>query len=558
MQSDDPKFTHKVKIIYRIIKSNHHLKNVSGAEPPPTIGKTTANLMALIKPASPNDTTQTLLEGNAKNWEHNAILILRQHYEEGMNNDIQDLAEFPTLEWEGPFQVASAWASRNLGRRLKAETLRDTEAFLKANLKEHSPPVTRADQGTTTGETVAPAVTATAATASDPAPPVAPGPSVTVHAEVHTHTTTATMTDQRGGDWSPFLVDVEEAHLSPPLSPIPYSPPPPPSPLPPRPPRPSFPLFPLFTPREPQVRGSEEDPQQRAEDGTSEAITVATAVASPPGAQHNPCVRHDDLGIETEGASQSSSLCTSRDKSRSLTPRLTPIGFRDPSKAPSSSTPQPPCQEEQAETATPCVMAEEQSLEEEEDFLRLLDSQLTSHTPIYKTTRHINTTRKIVDWGLFVKKKYLIIGDSNLDRFPPFQIQDLQVDSYPGATFNHAEAILKKAVCTAQVDTVILSFGLNNRKQNTRATTVKQLQAAVRTARSRFPGATILIPVINFSSNLPTKDRENLEILNHYIVKNCNFIPELPDDVFETEVDNIHWTRPTAAKILDHWVKQLN
>ena len=247
VQSDDPHFIHKVKIIYKIIKSNHHRINVSGTEPPPTIRKTTANLVVLIKPASPNDITQTLLEGNAENWQHNTILILRQHYEGNMSNGIQDLAEFPTLEWEGPFQVASAWASRNLGCRLKAETLRDTQAFLKANLREHLPPVTTADQDAATAEIAAPAVTAAAAATGDPTPPTAPVHTVTVHARVHTNTTMATRTKQRDGDWSPFMVDAEEEYLSPPLSPITVSPPPP---------LPPFPLFPLLTSRDSQVRRS--------------------------------------------------------------------------------------------------------------------------------------------------------------------------------------------------------------------------------------------------------------------------------------------------------------
>lgn len=56
-----------------------------------------------------------------------------------MNNDIQDLAEFFTQEWEGPFQVASAWAKRNLGRRLDNRTLEDTKVFLKTNLTHHPP-----------------------------------------------------------------------------------------------------------------------------------------------------------------------------------------------------------------------------------------------------------------------------------------------------------------------------------------------------------------------------------------------------------------------------------
>lgn len=105
---------------------------------------------------------------------------------------------------------------------------------------------------------------------------------------------------------------------------------------------------------------------------------------------------------------------------------------------------------------------------------------------------------------------------------------------------------------------MILSFGLNNRHQKTRTTTIKQLQGAARQARNKFPGATILVPVINFSSNLPVKEKDNLRILNNHIVRNFDFIQELPQKLFDTENDNVHWTRPTAAKVFDHWMRHLN
>ncbi|KAK2879316.1 hypothetical protein Q8A73_006229, partial [Channa argus] len=83
----------------------------------------------------------------------------------------------------------------------------------------------------------------------------------------------------------------------------------------------------------------------------------------------------------------------------------------------------------------------------------------TSHTSspkphIYKPTRHINTDRKLVDWSLRVMKKWIIVGDSNLSRIPMHPISDLQIDSYPGANFRHAEAILAKATSQVMVEKV--------------------------------------------------------------------------------------------------------
>ena len=540
VQSDDPAFTQKVRIIYRIIKSNHHLKNVTGKHPPPTIRKTTNSLIDLIKPAFPNDNTSCLLEGNAKNWEHTTILILKQHYEDSMNQEIQDLAEFPTREWEGPFRVASAWATRNLGPRLKTETLQDTKAFLKANLNEHVPPETEDAQ--TPAET-------------DPAPLAAPtAPSstlqvqrkVTVQAMIHA----GTMTDQTGGDWSPDRPEVQA--LPPPTSP-PL--PPPLSPLPPR-----SRLFPLFTSQGSQARDAETHPGTAEAQGETTTARIPPALPLQPHNTHNPCVRLDDSNIQADDDTESGSSHPSRGRSGAGTIRLTPTSAGATSETRGTGLLRPR-QRKSRGTSTPRTAIAELSPEEVDSLLQQPDSPLqftTPPTPTRRPTRHMNTDRKLQDWGLCVKEKRLFIGDSNLTRFPPFQPQNLQIDSYPGATFRHAESILKKAVCLVQPDTVVLAFGLNNRKQKTRVTAVQQLRRAVKMARDKFPQATIRVPIINYSPRLPMKERLNLQALNNHIGKSFDFIPELSDEHFVTDNDDVHWTRVTASKMFAHWVQHLN
>lgn len=131
--SDDPDFRFKVRIIHNLIRSCHHLNNISGLVPPPMIRKTTDFLTGFIRPAFPNEDTQALLQDNAHDWQGSAIRILRSHYEQTMDFEVQDLFMFPSQEWRGPFQVATNWARRNLGHRLKEQTLLDTEAFIKAH-----------------------------------------------------------------------------------------------------------------------------------------------------------------------------------------------------------------------------------------------------------------------------------------------------------------------------------------------------------------------------------------------------------------------------------------
>lgn len=142
--------------------------------------------------------------------------------------------------------------------------------------------------------------------------------------------------------------------------------------------------------------------------------------------------------------------------------------------------------------------------------------------------------------------------------FEPVQNPALQIDSYPGATFRHAEAILSKVISQLTVEKVVLSFGLNSRSQKVKETTVKQLQAAVRMVKKQFPFAELWVPLVNYSPSLPTAERENLQILNTYIRKNLPFVELLPAAQFQTEGDLIHWTRETARAMFDHWVEELN
>lgn len=84
-------------------------------------------------------------------------------------------------------------------------------------------------------------------------------------------------------------------------------------------------------------------------------------------------------------------------------------------------------------------------------------------TPTCRPTRHVQTCNKLLDWGLTVRNKVVIMVDSNLSRFPPVQQDDVQVDGYPGATFQHAAAILCKTTCHVNPTKAIPSFGIGSR-----------------------------------------------------------------------------------------------
>ena len=504
--SDDPDFSHKVRIIHRIIKSAHHLKNVSGSDAPPMIAKTTQSLATLIKPASPNDTTQLLLTGNAKNWEYTVMTILQQHYETSMNSNIHELAQFPSQDWLGPFKVATVWARKNLGRRLRPDTLHETETFLATNLTHQQQPT-----GTVRAQSTSPDTEALSASTqsraqiaprpqsvSTPLPPPPPASPVSV----------ATMTDQRGGDWPPF--PTEEDETATPLLPPPPLPSSPPPPLPSRsspfssPPPPSLPRLPPRSRR--QQRGSSRKEQLTA-GPTAEHITAEQPKRTP-----------------------------TLPRSSSLPPRLT----------------LDPLQSEGDETAAL------QGATTPRKKLQQLCGGTSIVTPARRPTKHGNTgQRSKKEWVLCAGKQHLIVGDSNISRLPPFQRSDLQVDSFPGATFHHAEAIFRRSKRNRCVKTLILSFGLYNRHQKTRETTLKQLKGAVRAAAAKFPDAHILIPEVNVSPSLPLQQRLNLRVLNDFIKNHCEFIPHLPNSDFETESGGVRWSSLTASRMLDHWLHQL-
>ena len=150
------------------------------------------------------------------------------------------------------------------------------------------------------------------------------------------------------------------------------------------------------------------------------------------------------------------------------------------------------------------------------------------------------------------------MGDSNLSRILQYSNPDLQIESYPGAQFRHIEAIVAKFKPTSTVEKVILAAGLNNREQKPKETAIKQMQKALRMAKTTFPAAEIWIPIINYSKNLPKRIQDNVAIMNEHIRTNMPFLPPLPDSDFETEKDNIHWTAVIATAMLNHWTKKLN
>lgn len=135
IDTDDEDFIYKVRIIYKIIRSHHHLHNITRPEPPSSIRKTAMNLASFIMPAAPSKRTQKLLIENARNWEQTTLDILKQHYELNLAEDLMDLTGFSEGDWKGPFHIATGWAKRNFGPRISEIALNNAKTFLSTNLE---------------------------------------------------------------------------------------------------------------------------------------------------------------------------------------------------------------------------------------------------------------------------------------------------------------------------------------------------------------------------------------------------------------------------------------
>ncbi|KAK2886859.1 hypothetical protein Q8A73_020805 [Channa argus] len=533
----DPKFAGLVRSLYKIIKMVHHLQNVT-PEPdqpgPRMIARMVDILASMIKPAVPTPNTVDMIVGNAKNWGHNTLIILQDHYKEGLENQLKDLSKQFDPNWKTAFEVATRWARRNLAR-ITQDVLDHAEALIMScgedegkqdgegedseNIQQQEEvqqikrggavlPASQAhfleeiseipsDPGSSSAQKEAPLQQKKKATPQktekgqqqaktlqtdcldevnipdpDQVPPTS-RPMCTV----------ATMTEQKAEstmDW----VDIEEweenEDFLPPDQGSPKS---------------------QRTRRSFQKQAPQEDPNGDSDWGLQQdkqqiEITEADRQQSGIGAGALHLLEGDQL-VDLD-----------------QTPTLMP----------------------QIQLHAAQVHRDGQSLVDLlEDLQGPISQNLpTSHTSspkphIYKPTRHINTDRKLVDWSLRVMKKWIIVGDSNLSRIPMYPISDLQIDSYPGANFRHAEAILAKATSQVMVEKVVLSFGLNSRAQKAKETAIKQMQAAVRMAKRQFPYAEIWVPLINYSSSLPLPEKETLHKLNTHISRNMPFIKPLKE-----------------------------
>ncbi|KAA0710783.1 hypothetical protein E1301_Tti022391 [Triplophysa tibetana] len=555
-----PGFRTTTKIVYKILRLVHHLQNVTTKvknNQPITFKRMTDYLIDTVKPVASTDETQLLLEGNAKNWTYTTQLILEQHYESLIEESIQELKNAVTHgDWKAPFKIAKRWALRNFGQKFRSETFEQTEALITAHFTTD---VAQKDGETSTlrGEEQQRPQMVTTETQTSAVPFT-----TKTKAQLSEMQTSQTAAKEWSFDDFPPLSSSATRPLTPKKDLAPRVQ---------RTQKPrrllapcvaSTPLNDIDQCPSPSSRKGEAQqmkPVERNEQQSSQTTNIHTAQI------HTPDNTTPMSSIEVELSTYSDSFGDPGSPLEVATGELvtfdTDTNTSIPQKTQLPQVTQVSSEIQVVVSSRTHVQDKTPSTSGDMTSEQVLDkTPVTSvkKTQLTKPVRHISTNKKLSDWSLTIRKKYIIIGDSNVARFPTVEASDLQMDSYPGASFFHATDLLKKATITTDVEKLVLSFGINNRQQRLKQTAIKQLQRAHRQARIKFPNTEIFVPIINFSRQLPMGDIIILEELNAYIKRKLTHIPALPKEQFKLESDGIHWKPDTAKAILQHWQQHLN
>lgn len=184
-----------------------------------------------------------------------------------------------------------------------------------------------------------------------------------------------------------------------------------------------------------------------------------------------------------------------------------------------------------------------------------------SRAPVYWRIAEVNKHSPQeggVVWSLVIHRRAMIIGDGNLNRLPTVFDNDVQIDSFPGASIFDATRILESmGAPSTSVYRVILSFGVDTDGVKT----YRELQSTIcrlySTAVQKFPTAKIYLPLVSCSERLPQALRETVHLANEIIRRHCQFTPRVPDTEFFTEEDAHTWKPQTAFAIWKIWEKYL-
>ncbi|KAL2076559.1 hypothetical protein ACEWY4_027845 [Coilia grayii] len=600
----NPEAKENIRIMHKVITLVHHLSNIEVDEQiiePPTITRMTDYLTQTIKPALPNEDTLELLEGNARNWAYTTLLILKQHYTNTLDTELDKLTTRTSTNWQQQFEIATRMAKRQRGKRLQPSTINIAEEKVKGYIGALPDDLASQHSDSDLPEQIPEPITTKTQPTTNPNNTHSPPQT---QRKIRTYSTRAIQTDTIH-DWSPTpathetpipnlddtmeqdLITLDEDNTtSTPMTTTSIKTIQIPRGLPQRTPRTTtaptegspilkkhrtqntiqthLTLQPINTAPSPTL------PQQTTPILTTqdndEHITLRRVTRHLNTTHETPIPNLDDtmeqdLITLDEDNTTSTPMTTTSIKTIQI-PRGLPQRTPRTTTAPTEGSPILKKHRTQNTIQThltlqPINTAPSPTLPQQTTPI-LTTQDNDEHITLRRVTRHLNSTQRLKDWTLSIWKPTLIIGDSNLARIEPFEYQDVQIESYPGTTFFHAETLLRDATVHSTINNIILSFGINCRTKKVKETTIKQIQRTIKITKDRFPEAHIYIPIINFSSLLPATEITALKTINSYLERNCPTIPPISKRTFRTTEDKIHWTSETANNILRHWMSFLN
>ena len=138
----NPEFKSLVTIIHTFIKSLHHLSQMTRrteGPAPRAISKMVDTLSSLFIPTAPTPSTRLLLEGAAIEWGHTVFSILKNHYEDAVEDCLEGLPDRIMHNWTEAFETAARWTHRGLPRISEA-TIAAAKAQIEAMTESQGDP----------------------------------------------------------------------------------------------------------------------------------------------------------------------------------------------------------------------------------------------------------------------------------------------------------------------------------------------------------------------------------------------------------------------------------
>jgi hypothetical protein len=163
-------------------------------------------------------------------------------------------------------------------------------------------------------------------------------------------------------------------------------------------------------------------------------------------------------------------------------------------------------------------------------------------------------------------KDILIIGGENVSSITASPVKDIQLESYPGARFQHFTDMLKDKDFTTggkSPSIIIINLGLTDRSSDPQKTSIRNLKTMLTWVKNRFESSDVFLNEINYSKLLPRAEQTNLEAINRAL-GHCDWvtvIPKLRSERFKIDPNSVMgtlWREDTANAMLNHWVDSLN